>query len=150
MQFVRMTHLMIIAILTLFLSLVSVISAQQPGTVGIELEVFACDYWPEIHIADLVTFQHGIGLGTYEEAVSERAGHEAFFFIDGRLVRPVFYEGLVEHQADFYGDRARANWIATPGVHTVQSYWTHENEEYPGDTCTFEVSGKPRRPYQEE
>lgn len=107
-------------------------------------EVFFCETLQEF-IANLagqeVIFQHGIGFGTFAEAVAERDGEEAFFFLDGSPLTPVFYEGITLHsEPDFYGDRARVSWIAEPGTYTVQSYWSHPNEEAPGDSCTFSVN----------
>lgn len=121
-------------LLTFFLIQGGVI-AQEPGY---ELEVAGCDNWPALHAGELVTFQHGIGFGSYEDAVAERAGQQAFFTIDGQPLEPVYYEGLTAHEVGFYGDRARANWNAVSGRHTVTSYWTHPNEA-DADSCTFRV-----------
>jgi len=108
---------------------------------GLILEVAGCgsEEWQIIRLNDVVTFQHGIGFGTLEEAIAERDGETAVFLLDGVPLIPVYFEGLTEHAPGFYGDRARADWLATPGTHTVQSYWTHPNEAFPGDVCEFDV-----------
>ncbi len=105
------------------------------------LEVFTCGSpeWQSIQPGDLITFQHGIGFGTLADALAERPGEDAVFKLDSKVLSDVFYEGITEHSAGFYGDRARVNWTATPGIHTVQSYWTHPNEGFPGDVCAFSV-----------
>lgn len=130
-------------ILVVIVALVTVfpIIAQQPSTYW-PVEVFACDIPDGLIAGDLITFQHGIGFGSYDVAVAEREGEQAFFSIGRRPLNPVYYEGLAEHSPGFYGDRAQVDWRATPGTHTVESYWSHENEYLPADTCTFEV---PRR-----
>lgn len=143
------TQVVILCCIASFLGWAATVHAQAPGNPGWELEVFFCNEWGTLHTGDKVTFQHGIGFGSYEEAVEQRAGESAIFSLDGHPLRPVYYEGLTIHHTengeDFYGDRARVNWTATPGQHTVHSYWTHENEGLPGDTCTFFVNRHPRR-----
>lgn len=117
-------------------------SSQEPE--GRKSEVLDCDDWKyDINEGDLITFQHGIGFGDWDFAVEERKGEEAFFFLDGNQLSPVYYEGLTDHSPGFYGDRAWADWVAKPGEHTVQSYWSHEHEGYPGDTCTFKINKVP-------
>lgn len=79
--------------------------------------------------------------------MAERQGEFATVTIDGRELS-VYYEGITEHSPGFYGDRALADWTAHVGTHTVQSYWSHPNEGFPGDTCTFEVTA-PKGPPEE-
>jgi len=107
-----------------------------------ELEVFGCDEWKNsVFEGQDVIFQHGIGFGTLEEALAEREGEEVIFELEGDVLGPVFYEGITLHSApDFYGDRGRVLWTPIPGTFTVQSWWTHENEGFPGDVCTFTVN----------
>lgn len=130
--------------LLLILILAGVITASGQEPERWKLEVFQCDSWKFIiNDGDLLTFQHGIGFGDWETAVAEREGHEAYFFLDGNPISSVYFEGLTEHSPGFYGDRAWADWDTKPGEHTIQSYWSHENEGYPGDTCIFKIKKIP-------
>ena len=118
------------------------VSECQPLPSVPELEVFGCDDWKNsVFVGEDIIFQHGIGFGALDEALAQREGEAAFFELDGGALVPVFYEGITLHSApDFYGDRGRVLWTPVAGTFTVQSWWTHENEGFPGDLCTFTVN----------
>ena len=107
-----------------------------------ELEVFFCEDWKDsVFVDEDVIFQHGIGFGTLDEALAEREGEDVSFLLNSSALEPVFYEGITLHSApDFYGDRGPVLWTPVAGTYTVQSWWSHDNEAFPGDTCTFTVN----------
>jgi hypothetical protein len=110
-------------------------TAGKPG--GQQLEVGECSKWPPLKAGQVVTFQHGIGFSkNAQEAERQRRGHSAAIVVDN-VPLAVYYEGITFHDSGLFGDRARADWTATPGTHTVTSVWTHPNE--PMDTCVFTV-----------
>ena len=88
----------------------------------------------------LLGFQKGIGRWpTVAEMQAGLAGSSAWFSIDGTPL-PVYYEGPTWHTGgdtpDGYGDRARANWRATPGEHMVSGAWTGDDTY----SCSFTVA----------
>ncbi len=99
-----------------------------------------CREMGRIRPGEAVVFQKGVGRWESPEAMrAALAGHYATIAIDGTPL-PVYYEGPTWHVGGGppgYGERARANWIATAGQHTVTSTWTIIGET---NTCTFTVS----------
>lgn len=97
-----------------------------------------CADMEQIVNGQLLGFQKGIGRWPSVAALQDAlAGMSASIEIDG-MPLAVYYEGPTWHTGGDppgYGDRARANWRATPGEHTVTGGWTGE-EIY---SCTFTV-----------
>ncbi len=95
-----------------------------------------------VSAGETIVFQRGIGRWpTPEEKAAAMAGVTATITIDGTPLA-VYYEGTTLHTGDGipdgYGDRARANWTATPGTHTVSVFWSAYANS---DSCTFTISG---------
>ncbi|NPV66716.1 MAG: hypothetical protein HPY64_06185 [Anaerolineae bacterium] len=99
-----------------------------------------CREMNRIRPGESVVFQKGVGRWESPEALrAALAGHYATITLDGQPL-PVYYEGPTWHVGGGppgYGDRARANWIATAGQHTLTSTWSITGET---NTCTFTVS----------
>lgn len=109
---------------------------SSPGGIT-QLEISDCQNWrAAITAGQMVAFQ--IGVGRWETVAETRAalaGHSATITLDGAPLN-VYYEGYTYHGPGGYGDRARANWLATPGTHTVAGEWSiHGGMQ----TCTFTV-----------
>lgn len=88
-----------------------------------------------------ITFQVGVGRWpTPAEKEIALAGQYAVISLDD-LPLSVFYEGTTWHDGGGlpggYGDRARANWVATSGTHTVTALWTNQRQ---ASGCTFTIS----------
>ena len=101
---------------------------------------FTCADMNQIRVGDTVTFQVGIGRWeTVGEMNDALAAESATFTLDG-VALTTYYEGPTWHtgggDAPGYGDRARADWTATRGTHTVTGGWTLYSET---QSCTFTV-----------
>jgi uncharacterized protein YgiM (DUF1202 family) len=102
-----------------------------------------CQMMNDIRAGQSVTFQTGTGRWpTIEEYEAARAGMSAAISIDGAGLG-VYYEGPTWHTggptADGYGDRARADWIASSGTHTVTGQWFGHPGGSSTHVCTFTV-----------
>ncbi len=88
-----------------------------------------------------IVFQDGMGRWpTPAEKEAALAGQYAVMTLDGAPLS-VYYEGTTLHVGDGapdgYGERARANWTAVAGTHTIASFWTNGGGT---DSCVFTVS----------
>jgi uncharacterized protein YraI len=102
----------------------------------------SCADLNNVRAGQTIVFQRGIGRWpTPEEKAAAMAGVTATITIDGTPLE-VYYEGTTLHTGDGapdgYGDRARANWTATPGTHTVSVFWSVYARS---DSCTFTIRG---------
>jgi len=101
----------------------------------------ACTNLNNVRTGQTIIFQQGVGRwATPAEMEKALAGHYAVISLDGVQLN-VYYEGATWHTGAGspagYGNRARANWVATSGTHTVTGLWTI----YPQvQSCTFKIS----------
>jgi hypothetical protein len=89
-----------------------------------------------------IGFQVGVGRwSTVLELQQALAGHRGVITVDGRELS-VTNEGPTMHagggEAPGFGDRARATWTATRGMHSVVGYWTIHPDVV--SRCEFSVS----------
>jgi uncharacterized protein YgiM (DUF1202 family) len=116
-------------------------SSGSPSVGGIFEIQHRCADLNAVRPGQTITFQDGIGRWpTPAEKDAALAGHSAVITVDGMSLS-VYYEGTTLHVGDGgpdgYGDRARADWVATPGTHTVAGYWTSHGGT---DSCTFTIA----------
>lgn len=100
---------------------------------------YACPMFNALRPGELITFQNGVGRwDTPAEKDAALANMTASFSIDG-LPLATYLEGTTLHTGagapDGYGDRALADWTATPGTHVLVAEWSGANRH----VCVFTV-----------